>query len=298
MKKNRKIIMLIAALLVLLCLGLVIFGIPHSKNEKAKSSQLQIVTSTDIYADITRQIVGKEGSVTAIIENPNIDPHDFKPTTKTTKAVTQADLVISNGLGYDNWINPLITKQKHIDIGKDVAGKKTGANPHLWFDLEIIEKYTNNLADQLGKMQPAHKSYFTTNAKNYQAKLKKVEAKAKKSTANPDKNQVDVSEPLFDYALTNLGYKINNPRFALAIENETDPSPKDAQATIDDFKDHRVIFYVHNRQVENNTTDTLLKEAKAQKIPVLFLTEMKPAGVSYLDWQNKIYDELAKILKN
>ncbi|WP_201331761.1 metal ABC transporter solute-binding protein, Zn/Mn family, partial [Lactobacillus nasalidis] len=58
-----------------------------AKSEQKSSNQIKIVTSTNIYADIAQNIVGKYGKATALIANGNTDPHDFEPTTAAAKTV-------------------------------------------------------------------------------------------------------------------------------------------------------------------------------------------------------------------
>lgn len=296
MKKTRNIILITAFSSLLLILGLILFGTKSNLNKPNANHKLKVIATTEIYSSIAQEILGDAGKASAIIDNPQIDPHDFKPTNKTTNKVKDADLIISNGLGYDDWINPLVKEQKWLNVGRDTVKLKSGDNPHIWFDYYVIVKYSEQLAEELGKIKPEKEKYFQANAQKYIQKLKSIETKINELKAPSDNNLVDVSEPLFDYALKNLGYKVNNPKFALAIENETDPAIKDAQRVSEDFKDHRVSFFVQNLQVENNTTKTLIKEAQANNIPILKVTEMKPANISYIKWQLNIYDQLANIL--
>lgn len=45
-----------------------------SQRKSEKSNGIKIVTSTNVYADIAKDIVGKYGSSEAIISNGDIDP--------------------------------------------------------------------------------------------------------------------------------------------------------------------------------------------------------------------------------
>ncbi|WP_317697532.1 metal ABC transporter solute-binding protein, Zn/Mn family [Xylocopilactobacillus apis] len=299
MKKTRIIVIIIASFLAALFLGLILFsGSPKNSTQDKNHQKINIVTTTDIYAEAAGKVVGNKGTVKSVIDNPHVDPHDFKPTTQTTRFVSNADLVVSNGLGYDDWVNPIVNKQPWINVGRDIAHKKSGANPHLWFDYEIMEKYTKYLTAKLSDLQPENKKYFSTNAKKYLKSMEPIYKKSAVIKSLKSNSFVDVSEPIFDYALNNLGFTINNPAFSKAIENETDPAIKDAQTVVDDFRNHRVAFYLHNIQAENNTTKSILKDAKKYQIPILYLTENKPKNLTYIKWQLDIYDKLEKLLMN
>lgn len=297
MKKSKKTITFISIFFALFCLGLIIFTKNGSKGLKKDDQKIEIIATNDTYSEIAKKVAGKHGIAKPVIDNPNIDPHEFKPSNKTATLISKADLVVCNGLGYDDWIDPLVGKNKLLNIGSDVAKLKKGANPHLWFDYQLMGKYAEKVAIKLGEIKPKEKQYFLDNAHQYQNELKQLDKQVENLKSTQKESLVDVSEPLFDYALSKLNYKINNRNFAEAIEKETDPSIKDTDAMIDDFKNRRIAFYVQNKQVENNTTKMLLKAAKENNIPVLYLTETKPNKISYIEWQKNIYNDLAKILK-
>src|SRR5699024_12449537 len=67
----------------------------------AESGELSVVTSTNVYADIVSQIAGDFADVTAVIDDPNQDPHSYEATTQDRLKLSKADLVVENGGGYD-----------------------------------------------------------------------------------------------------------------------------------------------------------------------------------------------------
>lgn len=56
-----------------------------SKKENSSSNKISIVTSTNVYANIAQNVLGKYGKATAIITSSSTDPHDFEPTTADAK---------------------------------------------------------------------------------------------------------------------------------------------------------------------------------------------------------------------
>ena len=73
----------------------------QSKSTTAESHKVNIVATTNFYGSVAKAVGGKHVSVTSIINKPSVDPHDFEPTPTVAKTVGQADLVIANGIGYD-----------------------------------------------------------------------------------------------------------------------------------------------------------------------------------------------------
>ena len=210
-------------------------------------------------------------------------------------------MAIENGLGYDAWMSKMVkadskNKITLINVGEQVAKEKDGANEHVWYRPATMSALATTLAKQFGKLDPDHKADYEKNAKAYQAKLQKLDkviAQAKQNVG--DNRLVDVSEPVFDYALENLGYQINDQHFEKAVEDDSDPSPKDIQQIQDDITNHRIAFFVNNSQESGKTVENLVKLAKENNVPVLNVTESEPDGEDYVSWMTKQYQALLKI---
>ena len=76
--------------------------------ESAPDSSFRIVTSTSVYADIVSAIVGDGAEVEAVIDSAAVDPHDYEATARDGLTVNDADLVIMNGGGYDQFMTDLL----------------------------------------------------------------------------------------------------------------------------------------------------------------------------------------------
>lgn len=265
---------------------------------KTKSDKVSIVTTTNVYADIAKNVASKYGSVQAIIKNSATDPHDFEPTTADAKKLTDANIIVANGLGYDSWMNKLASSvsKKPVLVGEDLMGLKKGNNPHIWYDLDMPTKYVNYLVKRLSKLDKKHAAYFKENGDKYLAKIAKVKQIAKSADKKNNK-PVFVSEPVFDYGLEEAGYKIGDKEFEEAIENGTDPSPKTINKMTNEIKDKKIAFFVNNTQASSSTVKTFVKLAKENGVPVLNVRETIPNYMTYLDWMRENYQNLANISK-
>ncbi len=265
---------------------------------KTKSDKVSIVTTTNVYADIAKNVAGKYGSVQAIIKNSATDPHDFEPTTADAKKLTNANIIVANGLGYDSWMNKLASSvsKKPVLVGEDLMGLKKVDNPHIWYDLDMPTKYVNYLVKRLSKLDKKHAAYFKENGDKYLAKIAKVKQIAKSADKKNNK-PVFVSEPVFNYGLEEAGYKIGDKEFEEAIENGTDPSPKTINKMTNEIKDKKIAFFVNNTQASSSTVKTFVKLAKENSLPVLNVRETIPNHMTYLDWMRENYQNLANISK-
>lgn len=276
-------------------LALVTTACANKKEAASQSDKISIVTTTNVYSDIAKNIVGKYGTATAIIDKSSVDPHDFDPTTADAKKLTKANIIVANGLGYDSWMNKLAksVNKKPVLVGEDLMGLKNGDNPHIWYNLNMPTKYVDYLVKRLSKLDKKHAAYFKANGKKYLAKVDKIKKLVKTDKSN--KKPVFVSEPVFDYALKETGYKIGDKEFEEAIENGTDPSPKMINKMNTDIKEKKIAFFVNNTQASSSTVKSFVKLAKKNGVPVLNVRETIPNHITYLTWMKENYQNLANI---
>lgn len=276
-------------------LALVTTACANKKEAASQSDKISIVTTTNVYSDIAKNIVGKYGTATAIIDKSSVDPHDFDPTTADAKKLTKANIIVANGLGYDSWMNKLAksVNKKPVLVGEDLMGLKNGDNPHIWYNLNMPTKYVDYLVKRLSKLDKKHAAYFKANGKKYLAKVDKIKKLVKTDKSN--KKPVFVSEPVFDYALKEAGYKIGDKEFEEAIENDTDPSPKMINKMNTDIKEKKIAFFVNNTQASSSTVKSFVKLAKKNGVPVLNVRETIPNHTTYLTWMKENYQNLANI---
>lgn len=298
-KRMKMFKWLVAALLAILVVIVVAaaFTRPHLQKE---NKPVRVVTSLNFYGEVAKQVTGRYGDVTAIINSASIDPHDYQPGTKQAKQTAQANLVIDNGLGYDHWLQQLVVatnpRVRQIDVGHDIAKKGAGSNEHVWYNPAVMERLAKQVASDAGHLDPAHTAYYRQNARRYLRQLHQVDVKIGQLHHNiGNKRLVDVSEPVFDYSLHRIGYQVNDQHFAKAVEDGNDPSPKDIANIRSDIINHRIAFFVVNTQSSDRVIDNLVELAHQYDVPVLKVTESKPNGLTYPEWMLKQYRQLEKI---
>ena len=295
---KSKITKFISIMGLVTLVSLITVGCSNKQNSTSQSDKISIVTTTNVYSDIAKNIVGKYGTATAIIDKRSVDPHDFDPTTADAKKVAQANIIVANGLGYDSWMNKLAKSvdKKPVLVGEDLMGLKSGDNPHIWYNLDMPTKYVDYLVKRLSKLDKKHAAYFKENGEKYLAKIDKIKQLAKANKG--DQKPVFVSEPVFDYALQEAGYKIGDKEFEEAIENGTDPSPKTINEMNNSIKQKKIAFFVNNTQASSSTVNAFVKLAKKNNVPVLNVRETIPNNTTYLAWMKENYQKLADIQKN
>ncbi len=124
------------------------------------------------YADVIAQVGGKYVQASAIMSNPNTDPHTFEASASTGRLVNAARLVVQNGLGYDTFMDTIEkavpdSGRRIIVVQKLLGLPDSTPNPHLWYDPATMPKVADAIADNLAALQPSHAAYFKANAKTF-----------------------------------------------------------------------------------------------------------------------------------
>lgn len=293
----RGVSALVAVLAVILCLMMTDWR-PSFHRQKP----VRVVTSLGVYGEVAKAVAGSHGQVTTIINSTAVDPHDYQPSTAQAEEVSRANVVVVNGLGYDYWLNKLVaSNSRHpvmINVARQVSGKTAGDNEHVWYQPQTLPQLADKLARQFAKQDPRHANDYYQNAQHYRqqlAPLSQAIDRAKRNARNAGNRRVAVTEPVFDYALNNLGYQISDSHFAKAIEDGSDPSPADIQHLRNDIIHHQIAFLVENTQSSDKTIDNIVRLAHREKIPVLKVTETKERDVSDVQWLLGEYCQLIKI---
>src|SRR5690242_2973641 len=124
------------------------------------------------YADVIQQVGGKYVQASAIMSNPNSDPHTFEASAATGRLVNASRLVVQNGLGYDAFMDTLEdavpdSGRRVIVVQKLLGLPDSTPNPHLWYDPATMPRVAAAVAESLAAIQPSHAAYFRANAKTF-----------------------------------------------------------------------------------------------------------------------------------
>lgn len=247
-----------------------------------------IVAAENFYGDVAGQIAGEGVTVTSILSNPDQDPHLFEASPSTARALSAARIVIYNGVDYDPWMAKLIratrAPNRQVLVAADLVRRKTGVNPHLWYDPTVMPVVANALTNTLAAADPAHAADYAQHLQTFTQSLKPLNDKIAAMRMRFAGMPVTATEPVFGYMATALGLTMRNERFQLAVMNNTEPRISDVSAFEADLKARRVRALLYNSQATGPTAQRMLRLAKQANVPVVAVTETEPAGTTYQSW--------------
>lgn len=315
--------------------GLASCANPDSSPQEASEAEpvatnLSVVASIDVYADLAGSITGDTAEVTAIIDNPAIDPHSYEATPQDRMAVEQADVLISNGGGYDPFLSSLAESAQKEDTllsvldgedghdhthdhgdegGQDHAedeGQDDEAhdpdhdhddeNEHVWYDLAMMSEFVHELAERLGQESPENAELYTENAANLSEDIEALDERNRSLDAAGVTYMA--TEAVSAYLLEDAGFEDRtDPDFLSAVEHGADVSVRLFQQALETAED--VDLLVYNEQTETNQSLQIREAAEDADVPVLMFSETLPdEHDDYLSWMSDNIDRLEQLLSS
>ena len=159
----------------------------------AAAGKVEVVTTLNVLAGLTREVGGDRVSVTALAK-PNQDPHTLvaKPTFKL--AAKNARLFVELGLGLDGWASAVTDASGNPEIQLGQAGRVIASegvttkelpatlskawgdihpfgNPHVWLDPVNVKQMAVNIAAGLTRVDPSGKDTYAANLKAFSLKI-------------------------------------------------------------------------------------------------------------------------------
>jgi zinc/manganese transport system substrate-binding protein len=271
----------------------------------ASNATITAIGAENEYADVIAQVGGKYVKTDAVESNPNTDPHTYEASPAVAQKISQAGLVVQNGVGYDTWATTIENAspnsgRKVINVQQLLGLPVTTPNPHLWYNPTTMPAVANAIAADLAGIQPAHATYFKANAAAFIASLAPWNRAIAQFKAAYPGTAVATTEPVADYMLQAAGADNLTPfTFQAAIMNGVDPAPQELAVEKSLFTQHKVKVFLYNQQVTSALTQSIISLAHASGVPVVGVYETMPTpGYDYQSWMLAEVNALTKAVKD
>jgi zinc/manganese transport system substrate-binding protein len=245
------------------------------------------VASFSILGDLVRQVGGERVSVDVLV-GPGSDAHVFQPSPAQARLVSQAQVVFSNGLGFEGWMSRLLKtagyKGQQVVASKGIQPLKAQepddhdhkkghgeTDPHAWQSVNNVKAFVKNIAQGLCRADPGGCDLYDRNAKGYVAQLDALDGEIRAAWAPipAAQRKVITSHDAFGYYARDHGVRFLAPQ---GVSTESEASAKGvAQLVRQIRKDQIKALFVEN------ISDPRLIEQIARE------TGVKPSGALYSD---------------
>ena len=256
---------------VVLALAVVASGTPDGP--------IQAVATFSVLGDMVSRIGGEHVAVTTLV-GPDGDAHVYRPTPAAARAVSQAHILVVNGLDFEGWLDRLIaasdfggvrvvatagiepvaleTDQGHGPVHEEdeSAESRSGEHhdhahehehgaedPHAWQSLRHAVTYVDNITEALAKADPGNAGTFFSNRADYVAEIEALDAELRATfDALPlDSRTIVTSHDAFRYFGHDYGLTFIAPQ---GVSTASEASAQDVARLIELIRDRgiRAIF--------------------------------------------------------
>ncbi len=273
---------------------------------QTSSTQVQVVAAENFWGSLVSQLGGTHAQVLSIVSDPNADPHEYESNAANARAIANANFVIVNGAGYDDWALRLLSannnpSQKVLNVA-NLLGKQAGDNPHFWYSPSYVNQTVHAMYSDLVTVDSTNAAYYGQQYSNLNASLGQYNGRINEIAANYAGRPVASTESIFVYLAeaTRLSL-ISPPQFMKAVSEGNDPTTPDRilfeQQIINGTQPRNATVLVFNGQTSTQLTIMLKAEAVAHLIPIVGVTEtVQPTDIRFQDWMNAELIDLQRAL--
>jgi ABC-type Zn uptake system ZnuABC Zn-binding protein ZnuA len=271
----------------------------------SSGSTLSIVATTTVFADIVRNVGGDRVSVASIIP-AGAGPEDYEPKPDDAKKLVGADLIVSNGVGLDDFLNKLMTAAGEGNATRLVLGDGIPPilvdgqpNPHFWLDPSLVAgHYIPSIVAALSKLDPAGAATYQANATAYIAQVTAMDAaNATKFDTIPAANRKLVTfHDAFPYFARHYGFELIGVILANVGQ---EPSASDLAALVQKVKAAGVKAVFSEAQFSPELAHTLAQEAGITSVVTTLYNDTlgPPPADTYLKMMAWNADQIVSALK-
>ena len=256
--------------------GIVLFALSLLVTSASAAAKLKIVASFSILGDMVQEVAGKHADVTTMV-GPDGDAHTFEPSHADAKKIADADIIFTNGLGLEPWMEPLTKSAEYKGslsvastgieartmVEEEEGSSQTVTDPHAWQDLRNGVVYVRNIIAALSQADPAHASDYKSAGDAYIVDLQALDSDVRKEIASvpPTKRRVITSHDAFGYFGAAYGVEFLAPE---GLSTESEASAGDIAKLIDQIRREGIkALFVENvtdpRMIEMIGTETGVK---------------------------------------
>lgn len=159
----------------------------EGSSQTRREGPLRIVATTGIIADTASRIAGEHAKIEALM-GPGVDPHLYKASESDVRRLSEADLILYNGLHLEGKMADILTKMARsrpvVAVSEGIAEDQLREppefagqyDPHVWFDVSMWKRTLDPIARELAALDPVHAGEYQANAAAFGKELEELDA--------------------------------------------------------------------------------------------------------------------------
>jgi ABC-type Zn uptake system ZnuABC Zn-binding protein ZnuA len=266
--------------------------------------RLRVVATTTVLADIVNAIGGEHITIDSIVP-AGAGPEDYEPRPEDARKLAEADLIISNGVGLDDFLADIVDAAGNATAERLVLGEGIPtitldgeANPHFWLDPSLVERYyLPAIRSALTALRPDAAADITARTDAYAEQIRDLDtaSRAKFEALPAERRKLVTFHDAFPYFAEHYGFEL----VGVILENPgQEPSAADLAALVRTVKAAGVRAVFSEAQFDPKLARTLADEAGITRVvTTLYNDTLGPAPAdTYLGLMTWDVDEIVKAL--
>lgn len=259
----------------------------ENKEETVENEKIVVYTSFYPLYDITSKIAGNRAEVINLVP-PGAEAHDFEPTPKDLVKLSEADMFIYNGSGFELWIEDVLnaldtsemavlsTTEKVTLLTREetgsVEGEEEGSeeaeeegiyDPHIWLDPILMKDVAAVIKEEMIKIDNGGQETYEANFNSVINELDKLDQEYQEVVKNAKQKEVIVSHDAYGYLMKRYGIK-QIPISGLSPSDE--PSQKELQEIITFAKEQEINYILFETLVNLKVAEMVREQIGAEAL--------------------------------
>ena len=270
----------------------------------AAGGTLRVVATTTVFADMIRNVAGDRAVVDSIIP-AGAGPEDYEPKPDDARKLADADLVVSNGVGLDDFLDGLIAAAGQesatrliLGEGLDTITVEGEENPHFWLDPGIVaDHYVPAIGATLAELDPAGAEVYEANAAGYIDEIQGMDTAnlAKVETIPATDRKLVTFHDAFPYFAEHYGFEL----VGVIVDNVgQEPTASELAALVEAVKDADVKAVFSEAQFSPDLARTLADEAGVTQVVTTLYNDTvgPPPADTYIKMMEWTVNEVVEAL--
>ena len=244
-----------------------------ASGEAEEDGRVRVVTSLQLFADFVEEVGGERVKVTSLVPG-DADPHTYEPVPSQVAEITDADVVVLNGLGLEETLRdvidnnvgsdiPVIEMAAGLPVIDESGDEHVFGNPHLWLNVRHAMRYVENVRDALAEVDPRSAAVYQANAEAYLEELSALdqEIAAAIESIPTERRKLVTFHDAFPYFAERYGLEV----VGVVVESPgREPSPQELAQLADRIRSESVPVVFIEPQFAGTILEAVARDTDVQ----------------------------------
>jgi len=258
---------IIAITIVIPLSSIVVYGTNSNQQFTiTDNSKLQVISSFYPLYEFSKN-VGQEKVDVILLVPIGAEPHDWEPTVKDVQRMQKSDLIIINGIGFENWVDDLQETNysgKIVDTSYGIPirnsndeNSQESSDPHIWLNPVYAKIQVQNIADAFSRSDPENLQYYQSNAAKYIEELDSLDSKIRNELSDCNHDFVSFHNA-FSYFADE--YDLNQHTIISSINSHGEVTAKTLENIISTSKALNIKVIFSEENIDTRTSNIIANE--------------------------------------